>query len=436
MRPKEIILLILIVAGGILFYHAQTGKIIVDWWDWDEGVYFGREPFLYEESREIPSPLPRVLRIINAHGRVKVRGTQRESIAVTLEKSIYRRNKEQANEVAHKLGMVVERENDRLLVTTNRKDFRDKRFRTSFMIDVPENMEIVIENTYGKVEASKIGDTEIFNANGEVTASDIRGELTIRNSYKDIDVDEVASDCRVESKNSTVTIARVEGGAHVIHRYGRIRLEDISGKVVVEASNSEVNGNRWENGGDIETSYRRVSLQNVGPIRLITHSNRSDIRRAEGPIEVEARYGKLSVSEVKGNLAVTGKNLEITGRSIIGKNIRISTSYRNVDLSVFEGKTEIIHNNGRVFLSPLPLSQPIEVRGRYTDIIFLWPAGGKYPLEARTKGGDIDWEIPGEKTIEEEDRIIVVRAFLREKDQPSLFLSTTYGTIRIRESPL
>ena len=42
MKAKEIILLILIITVGIFFYHAQTGKIWIDW-EWDEGIYFGQE---------------------------------------------------------------------------------------------------------------------------------------------------------------------------------------------------------------------------------------------------------------------------------------------------------------------------------------------------------------------------------------------------------
>ena len=88
MKAKEIILLILIVTVGIIFYHAQTGKIWIDW-DWDEGIYFGQEEFVYEETEEISPPFPLNLRIINAHGHVEVEGANQDGISITLRKGSF-----------------------------------------------------------------------------------------------------------------------------------------------------------------------------------------------------------------------------------------------------------------------------------------------------------------------------------------------------------
>jgi len=204
MKAKEIILLILIVTVGIIFYHAQTGKIWIDW-DWDEGIYFGQEEFVYEETEEIDPPFPFSLRIINAHGHVEVEGTDQDFISVTFEKRIYRRNQKKADEVAEKLRMIVEKDGESIQISTNREDFQTRRFRTNFKFLIPEQMAVDVKNSFGEVRILQTGETEIRNPNGRVFAANITGNLVIKNSYKEVEVENIQADCQIESRSSAVT---------------------------------------------------------------------------------------------------------------------------------------------------------------------------------------------------------------------------------------
>ena len=432
MKAKEIILLILIVSAGIFFYHAQTGKIWIDW-DWDEGIYFGQEEFVYEDSEEITPPFPLNLVIDNAHGHVEVEGSDRDYISVTFEKRIFRREEKDADDVAEKLRMVVDKNGSRIRISTNREDFRKRRFHTNFKISIPEQMSVRVENSYGDVRVTYAGEAEISNPYGRVYASNIAGNLVIQNSYELVEADNIGGDCRVVSRSATVFVVDVDGSAHVDHSYGKILLENIGGGVTVEGSNAEVSGQNVTGLSEIKTSYRSVNLSDVGPVQIRASNSRIKIIGAKDSVDIEDRYGKIELSDIRGNLRVDGRNLEVYGRSIIGENISVSTSYRKVELIGFQGKTEITHSNGDVNLEPLPLTHPIEVKGRYTDIKYYWQTGERYPLEARAKGGSIDWDLSEESSREEENGYSVVKAFETETGKPSVFLSTTYGSIQIQE---
>jgi hypothetical protein len=434
MKAKEIILLILIVTVGIIFYHAQTGKIWVDW-DWDEGIYFGQEEFVYEETEEITPPFPPSLRIINAHGLVEVEGADQDSISITFEKRIFRRDQKQADEVAERLDMVVENENDRIQISTNREDFRKRRFRTNFKITIPEQMAVYVKNSYGEVRVIQAGETEIRNPNGRVYAESIAGNLTIKNSYKEVEVENIQADCWIESRSSTVRAKGVEGSAHIDHQYGKIHCENIGQSVIVDGSYAEIYGENVTGLFDIQTSYRKIDLSDVGPVQIRARNSRIEIKGAKDSVDIENRYGKVELSDIRGNLRIDGRNLEVYGYSIIGDKIIISTSYRNVELTNFQGKTEINHSNGDVGLEPLPLTHSIEVNGQYTDIKYYWHSGGRYPFEARAKGGNIEWKVSEDlsQSFDEENGYKVIKAFETEIDKPSISLKTTYGTIRIEE---
>lgn len=432
MKAKEIILLILIVAAGIFFYHAQTGKIWIDW-DWDEGVYFGQEEFVYEETEEIAPPFPLNLTITNAHGNVEVEGTDQDVISVAFEKRIFRRSQEQADEVAEKLRMTVEKEGSGIRISTNREEFQKRRFRTNFRIMIPKNMTVYVRNSYGEVMVSEVGETEIRNPNGRVYAENITGNLSIENSYKVAEAKNIHGDCQIENRNAAVFVVDVQGSAHIDHSYGKIYLENIDESVTVDGSNSEIHGQNIGGLSDIKTSYRKIDLSDVHPVRIRASNSRIEIKGANDSVDIKNSYGKIELFDIQGNLAIDGKNLEVYGNSIIGETIFVSTSYRKVELAGFQGKTVITHSNGDVNLEPLPLTYPIEVKGRYTDIKFYWHSGGRYPVEARAKGGNIYWGVSAELSQEEENGYSVIKAFDTETDKPSIFLHTTYGSIKIEE---
>jgi hypothetical protein len=104
-----------------------------------------------------------------------------------------------------------------------------------------------------------------------------------------------------------------------------------------------------------------------------------------------------------------------------------------VELTNFQAKTVITHSNGDVGLEPLPLTHPIEVNGRYTDIKLYWQSGWTYPFEARAKGGNIEWSVSEGLSHDEENGYHVIKAFETETEKPSILLLTTYGSIRIEE---
>ena len=430
MKVKEIILLIFIIAAGVFFYHAYTGKIYIDL-DWGEGIFFNLDEFVYEESQEIDPPFLPELEIINAHGDVEIQGTEEQRVTIFFQKEIWRKNKEQADKVAEELQMTVNKDDQRLTISTNRADFRRKRFRTNFRIHVPAGMDIKVKNSYGLVKTLKVGKTDIINPHGKIVAMDIGGDLFLQNKYRDIEVENVQSDCQIDSRHSSVTVNGVKGEINIVHRYGNIHLEDISQGVTVEGSHTEVFGQRIAGSVDIETSYKKIILFDVGPTEIRGRHSRIEVDGARENLEIYDRYGKVILNNIQGNLKIDGKNLGVSGTGINGEKIFISTSYKNIKLTEFSGTTTILLSNGEVILKPYPLTHPVEVKGKYADIKFYWPSGEKYPFEARVKSGDIKWEVPAEFNYQEENSFTIIKAFVQEKEKPSVFLSTTYGTIRI-----
>ncbi len=298
---------------------------------------------------------------------------------------------------------------------------------------MPEGTAIKVKNSYGLVKTSQVGSTDIYNRHGKIIASDIAGEITIQNSYKEVQVENVQSDCRIDSKYTNVFIGNVQGNTNIKHRHGKIRLEDLSQDVKVEGSHTEIFGQNITGNVEVLTSYENVSLFDVGPTKITGNHARLEVDGAQGSLEINHKYGKVKLNNIQGNLSVEGRNVGVLGRTIVGEKIYISSSYSPIDLAEFTGKTELLLRHGDIKLEPSPLTYPIEVKGRYSNIRLYWPPGEKYPFEARNEGGEIKWNLPAELTFVEKNRVTAVKAFSQETEKPSIILSTSYGTIRVEE---
>ena len=433
MKTKEIFLLIFIILVGVSITQVYKGEFDFDL-GWGDSILFGYEKFVFEETEVIESPLPGELRIRNSHGSIEIFGSDEENISISFEKRIWRKDEVEAQEIAEQLKMFTELEGQALKISTNRQEFRRKKIETHFVIRVPEGMNVTVVNSYGLVRMERVGHADITNPYGEVFASDIRGTLIVSNRYEDIEIENVESDCKIETSYSSVTISNIQGTTEIKNSHGSLAMEDIPNDVLIRTPNSKIYG--WDIRGalDIENSYEKIELTNVGPVKIVANQSRIDIDGANGNIDISNRYDKVKLKNIKGNVFVDGKNLGISGNNVHGDKITLSSTYQDIEFNNFSGKTSISLAHGDLHLSPSPLTFPLEVKGDHVDIKFFWPENERYPLEAQAEQGDIQWKLDTEIDYQKDNGLSILKAFLEEADKPSVFVSTTYGTIWIEES--
>jgi hypothetical protein len=432
MKAKEIILLIFIIAAGVFFYHVQAGKIDIAW---DDFIAWDFNEYTYQETQVIEPPLPASLKVLNAHGQVDVIGAETDRITFTFEKRIWRRDEEKAREVADQLHPVVTKGDAVVTVTTNRSDFKKHNFETNFLITVPAGMGVDVTNSYGPVKADQVGETMIDNRHGEVTATNIRGGVVIENSYENVEVSGLQSNCTIRSQHSDISVKDVPGEVNIEGSYGEVKLRGGSQRATIAAPHTEVWVEDFSGPLEVRNSYEKIRLRNVGPARLEGSHSGVDAEGVTGSIEINDTYEPTVLKSIRGNLQINGQHISVSGRDIVGDTIYVSSSYEDVDLADFAGKTTILLAHGDIMLSPLPLAGPLEVRATYAPITFFWPGEERYAVDAQTKSSEIYWNIFGSVSTEEKDHLTIVRAFSEITDRPNILLNTTYGDIRFEKGP-
>jgi len=432
MKAKEIILLVFIIAAGVFFYHVQAGKIDVVW---DDFIAWDFNEYTYQETQVIEPPLPASLHVLNSHGQVEVLGTETDRITFTFEKKIWRRNEERAREVADKLHSIVTKGDTAVSISTNRNDFKRRNFDTNLRITVPSGMAVEVTNSYGPVKADQVGETMIDNRHGEVSATNIRGGAVIENSYEDVEVSGLQSNCTIRSRHSDISVKEVAGEVNIEASYGLVDLRGGSQKATITAPHTEIRVEDLTGPLEVRNSYEKITLRNVGPSRIEGSHSSVDADGVAGNLEIDDTYDPIILNSIRGNLQIIGGHLSVKGKGIVGDTIYVSSSYEDVDLADFAGKTTILLSHGNITLTPLPLTGPLEVRATYSPIVFFWPGEDRYPLEAQTKSSDIRWNLFGDVSTEEKDNLTLVRAFSEVSDKPRILLSTTYGDIQFEKGP-
>lgn len=430
MKAREIFLALALIAFGALTYYAKSGRLQVEG---DGGwLFWGHtEEFLFEEAAQtIPGPLPRELQVINAHGAVEIRGAETDAITVTFKKIVNRRTREDAQKVADQLKMVVNREEPRLILSTNRDDFRRKNFETRFTITVPLGMTVFVRNSYGPVKIEKTGPADIVNPHGPVSAGSIAGRLGVDGSYEDVDVRDIRGDARITAPHAKVIVVGVKGELMIDADYAELFLENVDRNVRIGALHSSVNGKNLKGEVEIKNSYEKIILAGTGPTKIFGHHSDVEAEGIDGPLEIGNAYAKLTVGGVNGDLRIEGSNLEVHAGRVAAREITISTSYENVEILGFSGTTTIVQRHGDVVLEPAELTGPIDVRASYGAVRLGWPAGLKAPFEAETKSGVIHWNLADKPSFEETNGTSVTRAYM-DAAGPAIKILTSYGDIRI-----
>jgi DUF4097 and DUF4098 domain-containing protein YvlB len=429
-KAREILLALFIIAVGVIAHYVQSGNLD-PFFGGEAFLRIAGEEFVFEETLEIPAPLPEFLDVQNAHGGVDVRADAADRITVVFRKSVRHRTREQAAAVAGALKMTVRREGGRLVLATNRETFKRQSFETFFTVSLPAGTPVKIRNSYGPVKVSGSGTAEIENPHGEVRAENIGGALVLANSYESVLVRNAAADVRLDCPHSELTIEGVRGGALIDHRYGEIALRDVAGAVVVRGSHSKVTGSALPGTVEIESSYEDISLSETGPVTIRGPHCGIDVKTAAGPVAITGRYGRIDARGIRGNLKIDAPNSEVAASDVRAEVIDIKTTGQNVALIGFTGQTKLQMGHGELRLEPLDFSGSIDVEAVYSDIDLAWPSGLRAPFEGLSKGGRIVWNLPDRPDVDEADGSSLLKAFQSETGRPGIRLSTSHGDIRV-----
>jgi hypothetical protein len=433
MKFKEVFLVVVLILAGLVLFQVKTGHWNLDWnWGWDEGgLGWANKEVTAEETRTIEGPLPASIEIQNGHGWVEVHGADQDFAQLTFKKVVWRRDEDEAKDIAGRLRYTMTAAADRLLFTTNREEFRRKNFETGFVLTVPRSTVVKVVNAYGAVRIEGLKQAEVRNRHGEVRAAGVAGPCLLETSYDDLEARDIGGACGIVNSHGDVRAVAVTGDLTVETSYARIRVEDVGGRAGLRGPNTDVEALRVAGPVTVDASYEKVRLVDVGPATVTGHNMAVSAESVRGDLDVRTSYEAVRVQGVTGKLTVEAHNSAVTADGVDGPAITVRTSYENVALAGFAGDLNVVNRNGNVSLEPRTLRSGITVDNEHGSILLLWPAGERARFEARARGGSVHWGLPDKPDVDETNGTAVLKAFSSEAAAPLVSLATAYDNIRI-----
>jgi len=430
MKFREVLLVAVLILAGLVVYQVQTGHWNLDFNWGDNFAGFGRE-YTTEETRTIEAPLPPAIEVVNGHGWVEVRGGDQDTVQLTFKKVVWRRTEEEAKDVAARLKYTLTMAADKLTLATNRDEFRKKNFETGFILTVPRAMAVHIANAYGIVRVEGVKEATVRNRHGELYVSDIQGPCTLETSYEDLEAQKIQGECRITNSHADVRAVSVMGDLWIETSYAQVRVEDVGQKADIRGSHIDVDARRVQGAVQVETSYEKVFLSDVGPAAVTAQHSAVTAENVRGDLDIRTSYEEVRATGVQGRFLVDAHNAAVSATGIGGGEISVKTSYENVVLADFSAEVTVVLRNGNVTLKPLDLKRGMDVRNEYGTIHLAWPAGETPRLEARSKGGEVEWGLSEKPDVEQTNGVSLIKAFTANSGNPLVYLSTTYENIRI-----
>lgn len=433
MNAREIFLFILIILIGMGLSIFYSGRINISELSWTEFATKGKQ-FNFEEMKTIEPPLAEWLVIDNPRGEVIINQRETEKIEIYWEKQVWAKNEDEARIKAEKISLSANRIDSELRIKPAELEKEKINYRSQLRIMAPKDLAIKVENSHGLVSLDGFKRAVVKNTHGQIKVKHLAGDVLIKNRHGDISLEDIGGSSELFNEHGDVVISKALDNVKIEARHGNLDLDELSAGLEIRAEHLSIRGRKIKGPCFISTSYEPIDLKNIGEAEIFNRYGLIRIENARGQLTIQNRYSLVEISNLEGNLSLSGKNCQVRGQSIRSQSINLNTSYDNVELKDFSGKTAIFIRHGNLYAEPTSLSLGFDFEGHYSSLHLLWPAREALATEISVRYGKILWQLDEPINQFKSNGETILRAFLSEKASPLVRIKTNYGQVKI-ENP-
>jgi len=433
MKSKEIILLVVIILAGVTITLFHSGRLSFLEWDWQPFIIEGEE-FSFEEVRLVEPPLPASLLVNNPKGEVIVEKGEGEKVEIFWEKRVWAKKEEEAKTLAEAIKLVLNKTAAEVTIDISTPEKMRRRYQSYLRIIAPAPLTVEISNSYGQVRVGGLSSVKATNSHGSIVLNKIPGPLQVQNRHGDINLTEAGGPAEINCEHGNLALFQVQKEVRIEARHSHLDLDELGAQLEVKAEHVSIRGRKIAGPLSIFTSYEPVDLKEVGEAEIVNKYGLIRIEGGQGHLDLQNRYGTVDLTDIEGNVQITGKNVRVGGRSLKGQEINIDSSYDNIELQDFSGRTTISLRHGDCSLEPASLSAGLNFQGDYSSLRLFWPPRGNYPIEIIVHHGKIIWQLDEPATQVERNSQTEIRAFYQENEAPLVRINNRFGRVVVEKS--
>jgi|SRR5579862_251758 len=333
-----------------------------------------------------PQPLP-----ANAHvtirggrGNITVRSSDDQSVRVTGQKQVHAWTDEEAEKRSRGMGVAIsDHGGGSFEIVPTGFDLSDSRMAVDMDVVLPKKTVVIVHNDHG-----------------DITISDITGDVSVSTKKGTIEVNDTAGNVDIDTRGGDTKVSDTKGDIKIAGHGGEVEAVNATGSLVVD--------------GEFYGSVRADKI--AKGVRFI--SQRTDFTLTQLGGHFEKSTGNLEVADAPGNLTSRTKNVSVSLENVTGRIV----------LDNSNGSVEVQFSN--------PPKEDISINNERASVTLLLPSSSNFDIQADCRSCDINSEFSGgslnsSKTQKGDSHLEGKYGAGRG---PKITLKTSYDSIEIRKT--
>jgi hypothetical protein len=377
--PGEVFLVVglMTVVGVVVIIDRLPGEVK----DWN----FGGGDAHSVDFDIAPKTLPANshLAIRAGRGNITVRTGEDQTLRITGQKKIHAWSDEEAEKLARNITVTVSNSGTSYEVTPTGFDPGDSRYAMDMDVVLPRKTVLTVRNE-----------------RGDITISDIAGDVTVSTKKGNIEVNDTAGNVDIDTRSGDVKVSDTKGDVKIAGHGGEVEAVNASGSLTVD--------------GEFYGSIRADKI--AKGVRFL--SQRSDLTITQLGGHFEKSSGNMEIADAPGNVTSRTRNVSVSLENVTGRLI----------LDNSNGSVEVRFSN--------PPKEDISISNERASITLLLPSASSFDVQADCRSCDINSEFSGgslnpTKTEKGDSHLEGKYGASRG---PKITLKTSYDAIEIRKT--
>ena len=361
--------------------------------------------YLFEEIDVTLDAEPGIrIEVEHSWGNIEIRQGENTQIVIHGEKRAGSRTTDIAQNILDNMKIIAERKGDTVSIRTVYPDelFKENNtnhFSLSYVIEIPEQVTLEIENSYGNIQLQSLsGDFTVRNQHGDVSTSELVGGIRLNNKYGSLSVERIIGDVVLSNEHGSITCADISNGVVLENAYGPVVVLNAGKNVKIRNSHGALSVEKVGGHADLETEYESIDCNDIG--------GTADIRNTHGPVTVRNIKNNVTVrggfktiiaDDIDGDFEAQNQHGGVTATNITG-NIDIKTSFGPVAIDTVGGDIGVVNQQGSIIVTGImeqaEVSKQIILKTSHDSIRLLLPETASATVTAGTLQGHITYDFP------------------------------------------
>ena len=328
---------------------------------------------------------------------------------------------------------------------------KDYIFNTDLEITVPKNSPLQVKNTFGEISVAEInGDLDLSTTHRGLEVRDCAGQFKISTRYADsrltnlvgnlnldargkVYIDSIKGNVTVTDEYASLEIFNVDGELTASNTEGNIRAERITKHVTINSRGTEVSVDNLQSSLKINASHRDVDISNVASNVVIESRFAGlSVKNVRGNVDIQSNSDRVDADDVRGSFKLRGRASEVQATRISGP-LDIQTSLKDVIVNDFDNSCSVTNEYAGINVSSRKLGKgDVILKNRNGDVELYIPENASFLIDASARNGKVESDYAGLETSGNNE-VSSVKSKVKTGG-PKITVETQYGSIRIHST--